>query len=140
MSADENKETVRQFVTDCFFNGNPTAVDEYVADDFVRHGSATGEMHGKEDYKQFVEEMDTSFPETNGTINALVAEEDEVMYRWRLDATHEGEFMGIEPTGKSVTMTGMDQVRLENNQIAEIWGIFDIHGLLEQLEGSSSNE
>ncbi|MFH5801037.1 ester cyclase [Haladaptatus sp. CMAA 1911] len=134
MSTDTNEETVRNFVTDCFFNGDPDAVDEYVTDNFVRHGPTTGEVHGADEYKQFVTEIDTAFPEFDGTIDAMLGKGDEVMYRWRADATQKGEFMGIDPTDKTVTMTGMDQVRLEDDHIAEIWGVFDVHSLLEQLE------
>lgn len=138
MSTETNKEIVRRFVTESFFDGNPDAVDEYVSDDFVRHGPATGELHGAGEYKQFVEEMDAAFPETDGSIDAMLAEGDSIMYRWRSEATHEGEFMGVEPTGRTVTMSGMDQVRLEDDRIAEIWGVFDVHSLLEQIGASSS--
>jgi steroid delta-isomerase-like uncharacterized protein len=139
MTTESNKDIVREFVTTGFFEGNTDAVDEYVSDEFMRHGPDVDEIHGADEYKQFVEQMNTAFPETDGTIDSMVAEDNEVMYRWRANATHEGEFMGVEPTGTSVAMIGMDEVRLEDERIAEIWGVFDVYGLLEQIEALSGN-
>jgi predicted ester cyclase len=62
-----------------------------------------------------------------------VVEGDKVLVRWRSTGTHEGELMGIPPTGRRVTMTGFDLFRIEGGKIAEMWQEADRLGLLQQL-------
>jgi predicted ester cyclase len=56
-----------------------------------------------------------------------------VAFRQTADGTHEGEFQGIAPTGKTVTIRGMGIARIENGKIAESWWEFDALGLMQQL-------
>jgi predicted ester cyclase len=74
-----------------------------------------------------------AFPDLQITVEDMVAEGDKVAVRWRLRATHQGEFMGIPPTGNQVTMTGIDINRLEGGRLVERWGNEDMLGLLQQL-------
>jgi predicted ester cyclase len=76
-----------------------------------------------------------AFPDLQITVEDMVAEGDKVAVRWRLRATHQGEFMGIPPTGNQVTMTGIDINRLEGGRLVERWGNEDMLGLLQQLKG-----
>ncbi|WP_227353258.1 ester cyclase [Haladaptatus salinisoli] len=133
-TAEENKETVRTFVEQAFNEGNMDAVDEYVAEDFVRHDPAAEDVRGVDEYKEFVKMNRTAFPDYHESIESMSAEDDTVMYRWILHGTQEGEIMGVEPTGKSVEINGMVEMRLEDGKIAEMWGTFDALGMLEQLD------
>lgn len=58
---------------------------------------------------------------------------DKVAHRWTFAGTHRGEIMGIEPTGRSVTVKGIEMNRIADGKIAESWAISDALGLLEQL-------
>ena len=62
-----------------------------------------------------------------------MAEGDKVVVRWRSRGTHQGEFMGVSPTGRDVTFTGMRLFRIAENKIAESWVNIDERGLQEQL-------
>ena len=53
--------------------------------------------------------------------------------RVKTQGTHKGEFMGIGPTGKRVTATGIDIVRIANGKIVERWGEFDNMAILQQI-------
>src|SRR6266540_2979612 len=53
------------------------------------------------------------------------------------EGTHAGEFMGIPPTGKSVSMTGIAIYRIANGKIVEKWGEQDRLRMLQQLGASS---
>lgn len=55
------------------------------------------------------------------------------MLRWTARATHQGELMGISPTGKPVTFTSIDLHRIAGGQITEEWAQLDMFGLLQQL-------
>jgi predicted ester cyclase len=68
-----------------------------------------------------------------GTLDAAVAERDKVVAHWRAHATHQGEYMGIPPTGNRVNFRGISIYRIEGAQIAESWGLSDDLGLMRQI-------
>jgi predicted ester cyclase len=79
-----------------------------------------------------------AFPDFTHVILDQVGEGDLVVERIRYFATHLGEFMGIPPTGRTVTYTGMDWVRFENGKSVERWGVADEFDLRRQLLGLPS--
>ena len=66
-------------------------------------------------------------------IEDVIAEGDKVAVRFTFRGTHQGELMGIPPTGKQVTISGMDINRIAGGKIAERWAVFDMLGMLQQL-------
>jgi predicted ester cyclase len=77
--------------------------------------------------------MIAAFPEPQATIEDQIAEGDKVMTRFTARCTHRGEFMGIAPTGKHVTFTGLFVSRFEEGKIAETWMYVDTLSLFQQL-------
>lgn len=75
----------------------------------------------------------TAFPDLYGTIEDLIAEGDKVVTRITYRGTHQGEFMGIPPTGRPVTMTFTGINRIAGGKIAEGWVNFDALGMMQQL-------
>lgn len=75
----------------------------------------------------------SGFPDIKMTIEEVVAEGDKVVFRVTVHGTHKGEFKGIAPTGKQVTMTGMQIWRIEGGKIVEGWFNRDDLGLMQQL-------
>lgn len=130
----ENTEIVRKFVKQAFNNGDLGAADEYIAADFVRHDPAAEDIRGRDEYKKFIKMNRDAFPDYHENIESIIAQDDTVMYRWKLHGTQKGEIMGVEPTGNEVEVTGMIEMRLEDGEITELWGDFDALGMLEQLD------
>jgi predicted ester cyclase len=62
-----------------------------------------------------------------------MAEGDKVVTRSTMQGTHQGEFMGIPPTGKQFTATAIDIVRFAGGKAVEHWGNSDDLGMLQQL-------
>jgi predicted ester cyclase len=62
-----------------------------------------------------------------------VTEGDKVAFRWVMSGAHEGEFMGVTPTGKRITVMGMDIIRVADGELVDYWGEFDVMGMLRQL-------
>jgi predicted ester cyclase len=77
--------------------------------------------------------MLAGFPDYQTLIEDMIAEEDQVAARIRMTGTHTGEFMGIPPTGKRISFTGMYLVRITSGKIVEHWGEEDGVSLLQQL-------
>jgi predicted ester cyclase len=83
--------------------------------------------------KQFVDTYRTAFRGARITVEEQIAEGDTVATRWTGRGTHEGELMGIAPTGKETTVTGLTISRLRNGKVVEEWTNWDTLGMLVQL-------
>jgi len=131
MSTEENKAIVRQFYEQ---GATGARDDELIAEDFVYHGPAMlGEVRGREGFKQVMGVFRGAFPGFETTIEDMVAEGDRVVVRHTHHATQTGEFAGIPPTGKRVTVSGIEILRLRDGQIVEFWHMDDFLGLMQQL-------
>ena len=127
-----NKTLARRWFEDLFSRGNLDAANEILSADFVDH-LPREEERGIEELKQYVSSYRTAFPDIQDSVEDIVAEADKVVVRWRSRGTHQGEFLGVAPTGRHVTFTGMRLFRIAENKIAESWVNIDERGLQEQL-------
>lgn len=130
----ENEEIVRKYPEEVISGGNLGLIDEIFAEDYVQHNSAGSEpLRGPDEVRKNVSELRTGFPDVNCGVEALIAADDMVVRRDRATGTHEGEFMGIEPTGKQVVVEGIHIHRIEDGQIVETWAQSDVMGVMLQL-------
>jgi steroid delta-isomerase-like uncharacterized protein len=134
MSAEENKALVRRYAEEVVNRRNLDLLDEIFAPEFVLYGADPDQVSGVEDLKQFFVMLRSGFPDFQGTIEDLFAAEgDKVVLRFTFRGTHQGEFMGVGPTGKQVTMPGIDIFRIGDGKIVELWGQEDMLGMMQQL-------
>jgi steroid delta-isomerase-like uncharacterized protein len=133
MSADENKAIVRRFLEGVINTGNPGVADEVCADDLAWHGGSLGEMRGLVAFKAMVGPFLAAFPGLRVEVGDLLADGDKVTARYTWRGAHRGEFFGIPPTGKEVTVTGISIYRVAGGKIAEEWWQEDLLGLMQQL-------
>jgi steroid delta-isomerase-like uncharacterized protein len=134
MSIEENKAIVSRATEEIFNKNNLAVVDELYATNFVSHGSdIPGVTPDREGYKQFVTMSRTALPDFHTTIEDMIAEGDKVVQRFTARGTHKGEFMGIPPTGKQVTITGIAIDRIAGGKIVENWVNIDMLGMMVQL-------
>lgn len=100
----ENKEIARRVAEEAWGEGKLELIDEYFAEEFVSHDPVGPEgIHGPEEYKEQITMFRSAFPDLTVTIEDSIAEGDKVVQRLGQTGTHEGEFMGVEPTGRQVT-------------------------------------
>ena len=83
--------------------------------------------------KEFWPALWATFPDIQFTKDLILAEGDLVANREPWTGTHLGEFMGIPPTGRKVTVTSNNIIRIENGKYAEGWSVVDRLGLMQQL-------
>jgi predicted ester cyclase len=76
-----------------------------------------------------------AFPDLKLTIEEIIADGDKTWARITGRGTHQGRFMGLSPTGRSIVVTVMDVCRFENGQIVEHWGVADQLAVMAQLGG-----
>jgi steroid delta-isomerase-like uncharacterized protein len=134
MAAEDNKALVRRFYEEVWRKGNYQVADEVFAPDYVRHDlRPTQAAPGPEGQKQIARAFRTAFPDLRFEVEMVIAEDDYVMARWIASGTHAGRWGDVEPTGRSVTFSGVNVFRLEGGCVAEIWNHRDDLGLQEQL-------
>jgi len=139
--SEENKALSRRAIEEIFNAGNLEAADEIIAQDHVQHDPTMPEEgRGREHMKEFASMYRSAFPDVHIEIEDQIAEGDKVATRWTGTGTHEGELMGIEPTGNRVRITGMTIDRIADGQIAETWDIYDALGMMQQLGAIPSPE
>ena len=133
-SVSANKEIIRRLVEGVWKDRNLAIIDELVAEDYVGHDpSQPTPIQGREGFKEFVAVYQTAFQDAAVTIDDLIADGDQIVTRWTGKGNHTGELMGIAPTGKEVTVSGITIARMENGKIAEEWQLMDALGMLVQL-------
>jgi steroid delta-isomerase-like uncharacterized protein len=133
MSSEQNKKIVRRAFEEPW-KGNLAVVDELVASDYIGHDPAVPEpLRGPAGVKEFIATYREAFPDGRITVEQQLAEGDLVATRWSGRGTHEGELMGIEPTGKQVTVSGLTISRLEDGKIVEEFQNWDTFGMMQQL-------
>jgi steroid delta-isomerase-like uncharacterized protein len=133
MSTEENKALVRRYIQEFVDRGNLDLSEELFAPDFVRFGAGPHQESGVEELKQFFVMLHSGFPDFQSTVEELFSEGDKIVLRFRFRGTHQGEFMGIAPTGKQVTMAGIDIFRIADGKITELWNQEDVLGMMQQL-------
>ena len=135
MSTEENKALNRRFFEEFWDQKNLAVADELLAPNYVDHtpGSPPGLPPGPEGFKQFASVFMTAFPDLRLTLEDQIAEGDTVVTRWTSYGTHTGSLMGIPPTGKSITVTGITITRIPDGKATETWTNFDMLGLLQQI-------
>jgi predicted ester cyclase len=104
-----------------------------MAPDVVNHSPLAGQAPGLEGFKQALGWMRGGVPDLTITIGAQVAEGDLVVTRWTGTGTHSGPLMGVPPTGRHVTVTGIDICRVVDDRIVEYWQELDTLGMLRQV-------
>ena len=132
MSTEDNKTLIRRAYEEAFNQRKLAVLDELDTPDFVVHNASTT-MQGLEAFKQFLSLYLTAFADALFTVEDLIAEGDKVVARHTFRGTHTGNLMGIAPTGKQVTTTGVTITRFANGKGVELWGNSDDLGLLQQL-------
>jgi steroid delta-isomerase-like uncharacterized protein len=130
---ESNKQLSRRVNDEVWNEGKINLIDELVSADFVNHSAPPGLPADREGFKQFVGMYRAAFPDVQITIEDILAEGDRVMTRWSATGTHKGKLLGIPPTNKKVTVTGMSENRISGGKIVEQWNEFDDLGMLQQI-------
>ena len=131
MDIEANKALVRRYV-ELYTTGNVALADEVINSDFVDH-THPEQRPGSEGVKHEVATFRAAFPDAYVKIEDIISEGDTVAFRFEIRGSHLGTFAGLPATGKIMTMTGMDFIRIANGKLAELWSNQDTLGLLHQL-------
>jgi len=113
---------------------NPALLDEFLARDFdTTEPDTPRETRGLEITKQIYTQFWKGFPDFRGTIEDIIAEGDKVWIRYKGTGTHKGEYLGLAPTGKKVTMNGFTIYRIVGNKVVEWRSLVDMLDFYKEL-------
>lgn len=132
MSEEDNKVLFRRLIDEFWNKKNLGISDELFAPDAMTP-SVPQLPPGPEGLKAIGNIFFTGFPDFRMSIEDIVAQGDKVAARFIERGTHNGEFMGITPTGRQVTWTEIGILRIEGGKIVESWYETDMLGLMQQL-------
>lgn len=133
MVTEQNEAVVRRYVEEAWNQGKADLLDEIMSSEYARYTSGSAQRLTRDGQKQRITTLREAFPDLHFTIDDLIAAGDTVVMRLTARGTHQGRFMGIAPTGKPVTVTGIDIARFADGKIVEHWGEMDTLVLLRQL-------
>ena len=133
MDADDLCQLRRRFDDEITNERNLDAIPKYMPEDLIDHLEVPGMPPGLPGVRARHEALFTAFPDLHITIDDVIAQGDVVAARFTITGTHDGDLFGIPPTGKAVTVTGMDFMREAGGMFVEHWAVMDMMGLMGQL-------
>lgn len=115
-------------------NGDVDVIDDALTDDYVGHTPGTpGGIRGPDGFKQYVRTLRAAFPDLTVTIDDRLVTEEEIIDRYTIRGTHEGDFQGISPTGTEIEFTGIVIHYVDNGQVRKDVSEFDVLDVMHQL-------
>jgi predicted ester cyclase len=131
--SEQYKTAARNFIEKGLNQKDMMALDEYFSPELTDHALPPGLPAGLEGRKIYASALLSAFPDLHVGVEDLVAEGEKLVTRYTVHGTHNGELMGIPPTGKQISIIGIAIDRFENGQSVEHWEIIDQLSLMQQL-------
>ena len=132
MSADDNKNLNLRWIQ-AFNERDWPAEAGCRTSDYVAHMQGAPGILDSQGWAGFMGIFATAFPDGQIAVEGSISEGDTVASRWIMTGTHRGDFMGVPPTGREITMKGIDFSRVVDGKIAEHWAQFDAIGVMQQI-------
>jgi predicted ester cyclase len=133
MSAEENRVLIQRLFKDVLNQGDMGPLDEIISPEHVEHAALPGQDgSGLAGVKLRLATFREAFPDMVWTLEDLVADEEKAVARWSMNATNQGAFMGVAPTGRR-NFYGLDIYCIVSGQLTEHWHEIDALGLMQQL-------
>ena len=131
--SEQYKNASQSLIEKGFNQKDLTAFEAYFSTNLKDHALPPGLPEGFEGRKIFYSAFLSAFPDLHVHIEDSFAEGDRLVTRWSAHGTHDGELMGIPPTGKQISVGGTAIDRFENGKSVEHWEVFDQVDLMQQL-------
>ena len=132
MSIEENKAIVRRFFEEGPSKGDLVATNELLSPNFSLH-TLLPSAPGIQGINDIITTCRAAFEHLNVNVEDMVAEGDKVTARFMARGVHKSRFMNLPPTGRPITMTGIEIFRIEDGKIAELWAEANLLGLMQHL-------
>ena len=132
MTAERNKQVIRELYEEVFCGHNLSVVDNYIHDDYVQHNPHAAQ--GKAGFIEFHKMFFQAIPDARSTINMMVAEGDLVFVYSTYTGTHTGNgLLGFPATGNKIKYDVVDMFRLRDGKLCEHWDVADTKAIFTQI-------
>jgi predicted ester cyclase len=132
-TVESNIELVRDYTGRVFNEHNPELAAEFVTPDVKWHGGTLGSIEGSDNLIALLRSFIGALPDLNAQEQDIVADQNTVAVRFVVEATHEGELLGIAPTGRRVRWDAVDVYRVRDGKISEEWAADDLTAILNAV-------
>jgi steroid delta-isomerase-like uncharacterized protein len=132
-SGEAAKAVVRRNTEEVQSRGNFDVFEEIFADDFLDHTPQPNRTPDKDGARSLYHALRAAFPDFHADIHWQAADGDLVTTYKTYHGTHQGEFLGVPPTGRKIRFETVDAMRVRNGKITEHWGVANLYSLMQQL-------
>ncbi|MGI9659810.1 MAG: ester cyclase [Gaiellaceae bacterium] len=133
MASSEAKRIAHGYLERVLDAGDLAALDELVTEDVVLYGGSGKAFAGRETLRELLAKMALGVRRTSLDVMCELAEGDTVVSLYTVRGVHVGEYYGVPATGRALTTTAVNVMRVEHGRIAEIQVFMDASELLRQL-------
>lgn len=133
MPEDRNHILIERFYREMWNRFNKTLIPELLTEGFHFRGSLGQTKVGHAGFAEYVDFIQNAFPDFSNEVEEIISQGDKAFARLTYRGTHRGEVFGIAPTGRTIEYSGAAVFTFRKNQIANVWVLGDIHGLIGQL-------
>ncbi|HEY1970414.1 MAG TPA: ester cyclase [Pseudonocardia sp.] len=127
------KAVVRRNTEEVQGGGDFDLFEHIFADDFLDHTPQPGRTPDKDGARVLYRLLRAAFPDFHAEIHWQAADGDLVTTYKTYHGTHEGDFLGVPPTGRKIHFETVDAMRVRDGQIVEHWGVANLFSLMQQL-------
>lgn len=138
VDADRIERSLQLQHSEIWSKGNFELISSIYTEDYIGHFPGGQTVNGRDGIRITVEAHRTSFPNWDEQVLEIIVNGDRAATRYRSRGTHDGEFLGIPPTGNEVDILEASIYRMVGGQIAEQWAFPDIASLQEQISPRQS--
>jgi steroid delta-isomerase-like uncharacterized protein len=130
----DNTQIVLRFIEECWNAGRTDMVVQNLASNVRIHDPVFPNLTvGANNMRQHIEACRRGFPDIKFQIEDTISERNEVVVHWTARGTHEGDFLGMQPTYRPAVVTGTSIYRLNSGKIVEQWAHWNLMTMMEQL-------
>ena len=130
----QNQQIIRDYFNEVWNKGNLDLLEKLLSPNYINHSSSIPDsLPGPTGLKPIVTAMRIAFPDLHYLIQDLIITENRIVARVKMTGTHIGDFFGIPPTNKKITVNQINIEYIENGRITEHWRITDENTMMKQL-------
>lgn len=130
---EQNKNLIRRFYDELWNPWNFAKADELLSEQIVFRGSLGSETRGRQQFCEYMRQVQRAIPDFHNAIEEVTAEDDRVVARTRYTGTHRGELFGVGPTGRAIEYAGAAFFHIGEGKITAGWVLGDLLSVLRQV-------
>ena len=129
------KAVVRRITEEVQGKGNFDVFDQLFADNFIDHTPQPGTTPDKAGVRKLYTYLRAAFPDFRAVIHWQLADADRVTTYKTYHGTHEGPFLGVPRTHRTIQFEAVDVMRVHDGKITDHWGVANLLSLMQQIGG-----